>query len=583
MEKTKKIARGVELELLLVAGMALPVLAGAALCLFQSFAPKITYGSLSLLKQWLLVGQIAAPFVLGVFYLLWFLFVLRVWRTLFPERKILPFLFFFSFLPGIGPMVLLPLSILIPAAKRADRTFLRSLLLVLLILVLQLQLVSCFVPLFGSYFSAEPQSLNLFLATLVLIPVAGFQACRGLAGRRPAASASLLCGVLILILAGEYLCSTILLRSERTRYENAVAALEELRVPLDNAAMRDFYQNGSPFDRERAEQLQALIEPLENARPGEKDEPDFLRRLDLFAENPVPVKDPASWLPPIMRPSRFADMSWPLLFDVYRRRISGARSSGDNEKLLPLLQQERNLLQTFFDEPDPAVFDGLCRVLDRRAGQMTHLLSSGDLPLYILAALESVYREDEESLQYACRRLCFRNSWYAERQAELLPTGYIPDKQFLANSMRLPNVERARYALGAPFFNMILSDRTRTAVLSRKLLDFAPWELDRPTLRRKWETLQKSQDERHLFAELMNYRIRSFEKMTDRFFRTLSRVRGARALAAAAVYRAAHEGKLPEDSSLLADPLSDPMTGRPYSFASEENGALRLQESPDSN
>ena len=575
MEKTKKIAHGFELEILLIAGLVLPVLAGAALCLFQFFAPTTTNAFRPQFMEFYLTGLIVLTVLAAVFYLLWYLFVLRIWRTLFPGRRLLPFLFFFSFLPVIGPTILLPLSILLPSGKRSDRTFLWSLLLILLVLVLELQILGSFFPIFGSYFITQPQFLNLFLATLIFIPVAGFHACRGLAGRRPADGASLLCGILILILAGEYLFSTILLRSERTQYENAVSALEELRVPLDDGAMRDFYQNGSPFDPDRTGQLRKLIETAADSRKaGTAPDPEFFRELDAFAESQVPVKDPASWRPPAMRPSCFAFLPWEHLSGTYRTRISLARASGENDKILPLLQQERNILQTFFDEPAPAVFETLCGVLDSRAGQMTELLrtekngKAKELPLYILAAMESIFREDEESLQYALRRLCFHNSWYAEKLADRLAEG--TGTIFF---LHRPNVGRAQYALGAPVFQLILADQTRTAVLSRKLLDSAPWDMDYPAFLKKYEALQGN----YGFSKLMDRRIGSFGKQMRYFLQTLSRIRGARALAAAAAYRITHEGKIPENSFALAEPLTDPVTGKPYSFYLGEKGELRIR------
>lgn len=575
MEKTKKIANGFELEILLVAGLVLPVLAGAALCLFQFFAPNAPNAFRMQFTDHYLSALIVPAVLAVLFYFLWFLFVLRIWRTLFPKQKILPFLFLFTFLPVIGPTILLPLSILIPARKRSDRTFLWSLLLILLVLVLELQIFGSFFPIFGSYFITQPQFLNIFLATLIFILVAGAHACRGLAGRRPDAKASLLCGILILILAGEYLFSTILLRSERAQYENAVAALEELRVPLDDGAMRDFYQNGSPFDRERTERLQSLIETAASRKKeGKAPDPGFLGELDSFAGSQVPVKDPVSWRPPMMRPSRFAVMPWDHLFQLYRERIALARASGENEKILPLLQQEQNILQTFFDEPAPAVFETLCGVLDKRAGQMEDLLrtekdgKAKELPLYMLAAMESVFREDEESLQYALRRLCFHNSWYAEKQADRLAEGsgtffFLPR----------PNVERAQYALGAPVFQLILADQTRTAVLSRKLLDAAPWDMDYPSFLNKYETLKGN----YCFSKLMNNRIDSFGRQMRYYLQALSRIRGARALAAAAAYRTTHEGKIPENSFALAEPLTDPVTGKPFNFYLGKKGELRIR------
>ena len=63
MEKTKKIARGLELEILLIAGLLLPVLAGAALCLFQFFAPNAPNAEAPPIRKFRLVKCMASPFI----------------------------------------------------------------------------------------------------------------------------------------------------------------------------------------------------------------------------------------------------------------------------------------------------------------------------------------------------------------------------------------------------------------------------------------------------------------------------------------------------------------------------------------
>lgn len=184
MEKTKKVINGRGLEVFLLLRM-LPVAALIAADVFALYFQKPL--------QYTVIGFPVNVYTLcGVFlcaeFVAWYFFLFEVWRGLFPARRILPFFWFFAWVPVIGSLFMYPAALLIPAEKREDRAVFRWCLLQILMTIL-LQVVLVWHTAIPHWYAYGPALLTL---------LTGFKASRLLAGRRPASSVTWICALLFL-------------------------------------------------------------------------------------------------------------------------------------------------------------------------------------------------------------------------------------------------------------------------------------------------------------------------------------------------------------------------------------------------
>lgn len=530
MEKTKKVVKGSALEFLFVVRLLPPVLAGGILCLIQYS------GTDSPLLQGFLPGAVFATlFLIAVQYLLWCGFIRRIWLDLFPARRFVNLAFFFSIVPLIGTHILFPLALLLPAKKREGHAFLWTLLHILLVFLLLLQIPAFFLPADCGVtpFRTYPQSLNIIGATLLLTLGTGFAAGRFLYGRAPSTACRRLMTILLLLLAGEYAFSIVCLNRAENAFDEVLNEFSARRIPVSNAQMKDFYQNGVVCTPGVLAHMEELRLKPDNA--------ELYQELDELAVR-APLKDETFADDPEMRSSGEASLALSRSYDLRVREAAGKK---DWSAMLLICHTQTAFLQTVSDEPAPKSFSAFAEALTNRARNLEQLLSGTELPGYAASDLEIMFRKDEERLRYAFRRAHYGGIAGANRA---MGTVLAPPAC----------VRMAKYGLGAISWTRHLRRWSRINEMLLKQPD--------PSIEDTVAASLPKMTQNAAFRRAGEKYLKEYFSLCETFFNTLATLRAARTASGVALWRAGHDRAIPDTLEKLPFRTDDPVTGKPFRY-----------------